>query len=338
MTTTFRPRDDRGAAPKAPDDDPQWMPDPKVEALLARLDVAWEWATVPLVLIDAQASRRNQARLSDILAPGTVEEYAEAMRRGDRFPALVAHATGAGTFVLNGGNHRAEAARIAGRQSVAVYLIRTNDVGMRHLLTVLLNTVEGARPSRADLMSQCLYMIDHFGYGQAETAAQFGLPLSAVQNEKRRGLVRKRLAAAGVDPDVVSFKVMDRLFGLTGDVAFKEVTSLVVTAKLTEAEARDLIRDVRMQRTEDGIREVSARWRARDDIKLRRAGLTTQKASQAAAVKRTVLGALRGVLTMVQAKDSRAAMGLTNDDDYTAAINLCVEIYERLEHVRASNS
>src|SRR5215471_8296487 len=144
-----------------------WMPDPKAEALLNRLGVPWELVTVNTNLIDDQASARNQARLSAVLDQDRVEEYAEAMRRGDTFPALVGHALGDGAFVLEGGNHRLAAAKRARRTSVMLYLVRTNDAGMRHLVTVLLNTLEGVRPPRADLIAQCLRAVDQFDYDLA---------------------------------------------------------------------------------------------------------------------------------------------------------------------------
>jgi len=311
-----------------------WMPDPKVEALLARLGVPWEIVTVNSNLIDDKASARNQARLNDVLDQERVEEYTEAMRRGDVFPALVAHALGDGQFLLHGGNHRLAAAKRARRTSIMLYLIRTNDAGMRHLVTVLLNTLEGVRPPRADLIRQCLYAVDHFAYDLTQAAAQFGLPVSAVQTERRRTVTRGRLVAVGAKVDAVPVRIMDAMHSIPNDVALREVAEIVVAASLPETEARDLIVQMREQRTEAGAKAIGQQWRDRDDVKLRQAGLVKRRSSTPPSLKHRLMGMLGGARSMLEKHKTRAALGLTNDDDMNRAVEAAYGLVEQLEHVR----
>jgi hypothetical protein len=312
------------------------MCDPKVESLLARLGVPWEYISVNINLIDAAASRSNQARLSAELDEGHVEEYAEAMKRGDTFPALVGHALGDGTFFLNGGNHRLAAARRSGRTAIDLYLIRTNDAGMRHLVTVLLNTLEGVRPSRADLMAQCVYAIEQYHYDLAAAAQHFGLPLGAVQTERRRIITRGRLEAAGIDPAALPVRTVDALYQVSNDVAFKEAASLVSAARLPDAEVRQFMTEVREQRTEAGAQAVVQQWRERDSVKLRRGGLIKRRASGPAAVRGRLLAALGGAQTILAKNTTRALLGLTSDEDMVRAVDLAASVWERLESVRGS--
>lgn len=313
---------------------PEWMRDKKVEGLLARLGVAWDWISVNIDLIDAQASRDNQARLSGVLDEARVEEYAEAMKRGDTFPGLVAHALGDGTFWLHGGNHRLAAAKRARRASVDLYLIRTNDAGMRHLVTVLLNTLEGVRPSRADLMAQCIYVIEHFGYDQKGAALQFGLPLSSIQTERRRIITRSRLASAGVRADALPARTVDMLAPIPGDVAFREAASVVTASKFSDAEARQFITEMREQRTETGAQAVAQRWRERDGTKLERAGLMRRKPFGPTAVRSQLIGALSMALGIIKKNRTRAARGLTSDDDMAKVMDAGYAILQGLEDVR----
>lgn len=313
---------------------PEWMADPKVEALLARLGVSWEWIMVSIDLIDATASRGNQARLNDIVDESRVEEYAEAMKRGDTFPGLVGHALGDGTFFLNGGNHRLAAARRAQRSSVGVYLIRTNDAGMRHLVTVLLNTLEGVRPSRADLLAQCIYAIEHYGYESKAAALQFSLPLDSVQTERRRIVTRGRLAKAGVGVDALSSRTLDAMHSVSNDVAFREAASVLTAAKLPDADARQFITEIREQRTEAGASAVAQQWRDRDSSKLARAGLLRRKPSGPARARASLVGALNMALTLVRRRKTRAALGLTGDDDMAKVVELGYSVVQSLEDVR----
>lgn len=315
---------------------PEWMPDPKVESLLTRLGVTWDYLSVNINLVDAAASRSNQARLSDVLDESRVEEYAEAMKRGDTFPALVGHALGDGTFFLNGGNHRLAAGRRSGRTSVELYLLKTNDAGMRHLVTVLLNTLEGVRPSRADLLAQCIYTIDQYGYEVAETARQFGLPHSAVQTERRRIVTRGRLESAGLDPSSFGGRMLETLHTVSNDVAFRETAKLVASAKLPEPQARLLVNEVRDQRTEAGAKAVVQQWRDRDDVKLRRTGMLRRRASGPSAVRGRLMAALGSAETILGKHATKPALGLTNDDDMDRAVDLAARVWEKLDGVRGS--
>src|SRR4051812_39000956 len=88
---------------------------PDIEAdLTDKYAVSWEYLeNVGANQFDIETSLKNQARFEP-LHEETVEEYAEAMGRGDLFPAVVAiRRRKNGKLVIIDGNHRLAAAQRA---------------------------------------------------------------------------------------------------------------------------------------------------------------------------------------------------------------------------------
>jgi hypothetical protein len=213
-------------------------------------------------------------------------------------------------------------------------LIRTNDAGLRHLVTVLLNTVEGARPSRADLLAQCLYMIEHFGYDQGQTALQFGLPLDSIRTERRRNVTRQRLARTGVKPEAFSMRTLDGLHTLSNDVAFRSAATALAAAKVTDADARRFIGEMREQRTEATAEATAQQFLDRDEVKLLRAGLTKRRPSGPPAMRAKLMTHLNSALGILRKEKTRAGLGLTSDDDMAKALEVGYSVLQGLEDVR----
>jgi hypothetical protein len=312
----------------------QWTCEKAVEALLDRLGMQWEYvAGVCTGLIDQVASLQNQARIGVALKQDTVVEYAVAMLEGAVFPALVAFPLPNGTYILAGGNHRFAAAREAGRTTVDLYVIRSNDEAMRRLITVSLNTLNGIRPDRADTLMQAVQMVQQYNRQPTFVAAHFGLPLTTLTAELRAIATRNRLRAAGVSTAPVAKTHLDRMAQLENDNVLREVAVIQSEVQLPDSELRKLIADVKGQRTEAGQLAVVQQWRDRDDLKLRAVEIHKGRGavSPVIAARATLMRALSGAQTALRRHVTRSQAGLSNDGDYQRALEAARQIVAKLE-------
>lgn len=313
-----------------------WTCDKAVEAFLDRLGVGWEYiSNININLIDRQASLQNQARIGVSLKPDTVVEYAVAMLEGSAFPAMVAFPLPNGTYLLAGGNHRLAAARDAGRKTVDLYVIRSNDEAMRRLITVSLNTLNGVRPDRADTLMQAVQMVQQYNRQPAFVASHFGLPISTLTGELRAIATRNRLRAAGVSTVPVAKTHLDRMAQLENDNVLREVAVVQSEVQLPDNELRKFIADVKGQRTEAGQLQVVQQWRDRDDLKLRRAEAHKGKPSPTIAARAGLMRALGSAETALRRHVTRSQVGLSNDGDYQSALDLARRIVAKLEALNA---
>src|ERR1044072_9393207 len=116
---------------------------------------------IPVENFDERASRNNQARPTP-LRPAKVEEYAMAMRRGDKFPPLVAYRTSekSTTFILISGNHRLAGGKKAGVTHLTTYVLASDTPPeLILLLTVEANAHHGAEVPTEWRVKQALNLI-----------------------------------------------------------------------------------------------------------------------------------------------------------------------------------
>ena len=89
-----------------------------VEDWLDEHGVSWEYdPALPVARIDVERSLQNQARVYQKLDPERVGQYAEAIERGDQFPAVVTHKQSARITKIIDGNQES-----AGRRSASAAL------------------------------------------------------------------------------------------------------------------------------------------------------------------------------------------------------------------------
>ena len=107
-------------------EDRMWEKSKTVESWLTDHGMKFEWVPdLPIAEIDVEAGLANQARLHDPLHEPTVATYLEAMERGDTFPAIVVVRPNASVKATPvDGNHLAKSAMLAGRESVAAYVVQ----------------------------------------------------------------------------------------------------------------------------------------------------------------------------------------------------------------------
>ena len=316
-----------------------WTKDQAAEGLFDRLGVAWEYvANLPINLIDRELSLQNQARLGVSLDTDVVDEYALAMLEGAVFPALVGFQLQNGTYLLAGGNHRLAAAKEAMLTHADLYLLRVNDDAMRRLVTTSLNTLVGVRPQRQETIEQAIAWMEMFGRSAKSAASFYGVPEYALTRELKIRSTRKRMALAGVSPSALSKVAQERLSVLQNDIVLREAAVLQSEAVLAERELKQMVSEIREQRTEAGQLAVIQHWRDRDDVKLRKAqahkgiGVTDPTTKNRAEVFRTLRTAERLLGKYV----SLGQVGLSNDQDYQEALMLARTIVERLEVLGAT--
>ena len=109
------------------------------------------------------ARQEVQARIA--MNEGTIEEYAEAMRNGDKFPPVVVFSVDGVSYCLADGFHRFEAAKKAGRTLIQAE-IRAGGKREAILYAVGANASHGLRPSREDKRNSVLKLLNDKEWSQ----------------------------------------------------------------------------------------------------------------------------------------------------------------------------
>lgn len=244
------------------------MHDEQTEIWLKENGVDWEYLeAVPIVSIDVEASKRNQAR-NEPLDDKLVETYATAMKHGREFPALVAWRKN-GKWVLIGGNHRLNAAIAAGREVFDLYQVNTQDPPTIRLLTWTHNTFCGQRASSKEDLEHAYAYWKAEGGAKNATARKFGVGESALVNLIAEREARARCVKRGFDVTRIPGTHIQAIGSIKNDNALDEVVNTVVKASPTpnQEQLRVLINAANKARTEaEAIKAIDS---ARDILGLK---------------------------------------------------------------------
>jgi len=188
-------------------------------------------------------SLRNQARFEP-LNTNTVNQYAEAMVRGDIFPAVVAYAKANGELVVVDGNHRFEANDRVGNATIATYIVNAEPETLR-VLTFEANTKHGLMASNEERLRQAIFLVDN-NYTQEEAAATLRLTRAQISRavQVERAERRARRANAPSKWTQLSNDTKLRFNRLHSDPVFLRATRLVIDAHLGNADAENLVKAV----------------------------------------------------------------------------------------------
>lgn len=303
--------------------------DPGAEAVMAKLGVRWELHTIPLNLIDFETSFKNNAR-PIALDPNTVEDYRCTMERGDDFPPIVVYRTPRGEYVTMGGNHRIEAARLAGRATVAAYVVQVTDVGLRDLLTQTLNVPVGQRPAHDDFVAQAVAHMQEYNTTPKLAAERYGITENSIRKAIRERTQAHRFRAAGISNEGLRKKAIEYLCRIDNDPAFVQAHGLIKEAKLPDDKIEELVNAIREQRTEGGQLAVIQQFAERDDIRLRLQEVAVDGPGrrQAPSPAQKLTGLLKQSIRMYTQYPSRGRMGLTSEDDYQKVGGLIAQLAE----------
>ena len=218
--------------------------DAKIEEYLDKKGVTWTYhPAVEPSQFDAAKSLRNQARMGAPLDEKRVDMYAEAMRRGDEFPPVIASGK-PGEYLITDGNHRLHGG-IAAKKPLSMYHI-VGDARTIVLITFEANARHGLPTNEDERIQQALYLIDN-GANIPEAAAALSLPRKIVEKASVTRTADQRFKQANLPLMVLeklSEPVKRRLSNVSTDEGFVAAVNLVVDAALVSGEVFTLVTDI----------------------------------------------------------------------------------------------
>lgn len=225
--------------------------DAKIEEYLDKKGVTWVFhPRVDPTEFDATRSLQNQARIATPLDEKRVEMYAEAMRRGDEFPPVIAHGK-PGKYVIADGNHRLQGS-IRAKKPIAMYHI-IGDARTIVLITFEANTRHGLPTSEEERVQHALYLIDN-GANIPDAAAALNLSRKVVEKASQQRNADLRFSQSGLPPMLVeklTEPVKRRLKDISTDKGFVAAVHLVADAALVSGEVFTLVTEVNELRDSD---------------------------------------------------------------------------------------
>lgn len=218
---------------------------------------------VPLSQFDVEKSLHNQARFEPV-DEKTVELYAEAVRRGDDFPAVLAYKpTARGRLVMIDGNHRLSA-HIRADRPVNVYEVdRKTDPRTVALMTFAFNTRHGRPTTEAERLSQAIYLVDN-GSSMDHAAAAVSIPVKHLKRAMARSAADTRADEVGLrrnEWDSLGATVKARLSNIATDEGFGDAAKLAFAAKLDANEVFELVALVNTTRSGQRQRAIVSKQR-----------------------------------------------------------------------------
>lgn len=218
---------------------------PDIESDLdEKYNVQWSYLEqVPASGFDIEGSLQNQARF-EAVHEDTVEQYREAVERGDPFPAVIAYRRRKnGRLIIIDGNHRLVAHEKAGRP-LDVYEVAQGTRGPTiALMTYSFNTRHGRPTTETERVSQALYLFDS-GADQEKAAEAVNIPIRLL----RRALTARKASERAKEQNIddrewgsLAHAARGRLTTIKTDEGFKDATHLAFNAGLTSPEVDELV-------------------------------------------------------------------------------------------------
>lgn len=202
---------------------------------------------IPVENFDERASRNNQARPTPIV-PEKVDQYAMAMRRGDKFPPLVAYRTSekSTTFILISGNNRLAAAKKAGIRQFQTYVLASDTPDeLILLLTVEANATHGHEVSTEWRVKQAMNLMAA-GWKQDESCAAAQISPNALQTYRKANEAderARRLKITNFSQIGVRHKTSLQMLKL--DVVFMQAAMVVIQNEMNLADVQAMVRELK---------------------------------------------------------------------------------------------
>lgn len=150
-----------------------------LEQMLAELGVEFKVARVDLIKIDSNVSRLNHGRVSP-LNKEVVEQYANAERRGARFPMYcLRFSPKTGAYQILGGCHRNEKDKLLGKSTVMAYVVEVDDM-MAAVIAMQANALNGIRTTQDEQVTQAMRLVREFGMSIKGAAEKMNVSVNLV--------------------------------------------------------------------------------------------------------------------------------------------------------------
>lgn len=346
-TKTAQPKATKTAAKKTSARTPAKEPQLDLEgpdAQRGRRDQVEEWLNdwhvkwthigrVSLNDFDFERSLRNQARLGDPVDQEYVDRYAEAMKAGSEFPALVVWKTREGKYVIIDGNHRLVSSRAADYEpSVYVVDARAQTITA---MTFEANVRHGKATSEEERVHHALYLIDN-GMSKREAAQRMAVGVNKINKASLTIDAMRRADGAGInrkDWESIPEAGRNRLSMLHTDEALAAAVQLVHDAGLQTAEIFELVSMV--NDTRSGSRQVAIIKAQRqvyaERIQDKLAGLAPQKGKRTRSPKSALATTVGLMLTLPESSAIVDSLGEAEREEYVPRLD---EAIERLTGLR----
>lgn len=226
-----------------------WKNDDDAITTLNRMGVVWSLKTVAVSEIDVKTSRHNHARKKAII-DSNVDDYSDAMDRGDVFPKIVlARVDGAKEWLVAGGNHRLAAAIKLGLDEVDVIVVEC-DKSMFSLICPALNLYVGQREDRAVRVAQAADAAERLGISAKQAADEYRVPKSSVCHAISERKVVVAAARMGVKIDNMASSTLRAVALVESDAVLLPLAIELAKTKLNSEEVRAAVSQAKKQPTE----------------------------------------------------------------------------------------
>lgn len=229
------------------------------ERWLANVGVTFETINLKLAAIDRNRSLRNQARVGAPLNDETVLVYVEAMKAGDEFPPIVACLSG-GRVTVADGNHRCEAARLAGWDSIRAYLVTDPTPAQEARLLYEGNLRHGLPSTMTDRLHHAKHLVEAFQMTHEQAASTLGIPPGRLSAFMRRQEARSRLSRMRVKSSEAE-AALDALSRVKPDAAL--IAAAALSLEVTATRLSDVVTQANRARSE---REMVAIFEAASEM------------------------------------------------------------------------
>jgi len=226
-----------------------WKQDDDAILAINRLGLTSEIKTVPVHQIDAKKSRHNHARAIAIINQN-VDDYSDAMGRGDVFPMIVvARVDGGKQLLIAGGNHRYSAAVNNGVTELDGILVEC-DSRTFEVLCPALNLYVGQREDRAVRVTQAADAVIRLGITMKAAADDYRVPITAVTTAVAVKKVVIEASRMGVRADDITNGHLKLLPPIMTDAVLLPLAIDLCRTKLNCDEVRVLLKNARDLPTE----------------------------------------------------------------------------------------
>lgn len=217
------------------------------ESFLDRLGVDYTLADIPVDRVDEKLSRGNQVRVTAIDLD-TVERYQYFYENGEALPRVIAHQRSASSpdwYVLDGGNHRHEAAKRAGLKTIPACIISV-DHRQADMVRALDNQSHGLPSTRQERLDHAVRLVVN-GMDRTAAARFLGFSPSTVSTELRHREVKNRAASLGLSRPAshLAPTALITIGTIEDDKVFADTLTLVNAHGLKMDDVRHLVRTIK---------------------------------------------------------------------------------------------
>ncbi len=240
------------------------------EATLERLGVAYHYeAKLKVGKINVTQSRRNNARIDAAIIEDVATQYGVDMLDGSPFPAIVVRKNGRGYLVVDGNNRIwgfMDAGFAKDGATIGAYVLDTDDELLIWIATRTLNDANGVPHTRVERLAHALATVEKFPQLTTQAVAKmFKIAPGAIWKAEKARDTESMLRSRRINVGRLSQQHLVELSRLdTSEPALEVAADVVLARKLTAAETHDLVKAVRLKRSDaakiDAVNEIDKQY------------------------------------------------------------------------------